>query len=382
MSYMSANRLAHLRATVEQHVESGLYYGAAVRLARHGETVLDIAIGHADADGTRPLVTDSVFSVFSMTKTFVNVLVLRAVELGRFALTTKVAELVPAFSGPPRERATIFHLLTHTAGLPSVWEASPGAYADRHDENVAAVCERVHGIVEPGARCDYAPMANHVLLAEALRVTDPAGRAVPAILEEDLFAPLGMTDTAMGIRPHMRERHVVPDMRGTVPIDSRHRGLPDVEDSLYRAEYNEAAWVGAASTTGDMHKVAEMLRGEGAIDGTRILSPRTVQVARRNWTGTMENELYATVARRAGWEVPPAYIGLGFNVRGARLVHHQFGTLTSPDTMGNYGAGSCVYWVDPELDMTFVGLTAGLLSQAPNIQRFQQLSDVAVSAAV
>src|ERR1700733_58836 len=101
MSYMSANRLAHLRATVEQHVESGLYYGAAIRLARHGETVLDIAIGHADADGTRPLVTHSVFSVFSMTKTFVNVLVLRAVELGRFALTTKVAELVPAFSGPP-----------------------------------------------------------------------------------------------------------------------------------------------------------------------------------------------------------------------------------------------------------------------------------------
>src|ERR1700733_14949135 len=118
---------------------------------------------------------------------------------------------------------------------------------------------------------------------------------------------------------------------------------------------------GPASTTGDMQKVAEMLRGEGAIAGTRVLSPRTVQVARRNWTGNMENELYATVARRAGWEVPPAYMGLGFNVRGARLVHHQFGTLTSPETMGNYGAGSCVYWVDPELDMTFVSLTAGLL---------------------
>ena len=50
--------------------------------------------------------------------------------------------------------------------------------------------------------------------------------------------------------------------------------------------------------------------------------------------------------------------------------------------MGNYGAGSCVYWVDPELDMTFVSLTAGLLAQAPTIERFQQLSDIAVSAAL
>jgi CubicO group peptidase (beta-lactamase class C family) len=379
---VDADRLAHLRDVIERDVESGLYYGAAIKVARHGETVLDVAIGHADAASAHPLATDSVFSVFSMTKTFFNILTLQAVELGQFALTTKVVDLIPAFTGPPRDRATIYHLLTHTTGMPSVWEANPGAYADRHDENVAAVCERVHGIVEPGTRCDYAPMANHVLLAEVLRVTDPKGRTVPRILDEDLLGPLGMTDTAMGIRPHMRERHVVPDMRGIIPIDSRHRDLPDVENSLYVAEHNEAPWVGAASTTGDMQKVAEMLRGEGVLGDVRILSPRTVRVARRNWTGDMENELYAAVARRAGWVVPPAYMGLGFNVRGTKLLHHQFGTLTSPETVGNYGAGSCVYWSDPELDLTFVGLTAGLLSQARNIERFQRLSDISASAAL
>jgi CubicO group peptidase (beta-lactamase class C family) len=88
------------------------------------------------------------------------------------------------------------------------------------------------------------------------------------------------------------------------------------------------------------------------------------------------------VALRAGYAPPPAYIGLGFNVRGTQIVRHQLGTLTSPETFGNYGAGSAVYWVEPELDVTFVALTAGLLSQARNIDRFQRLADIVVSAAL
>jgi len=90
--------------------------------------------------------------------------------------------------------------------------------------------------------------------------------------------------------------------------------------------------------------------------------------------------LYRAVALRAGWEAPPAYIGLGFSVRGEALVHHQFGTLTSAETFGNYGAGSSLFWVDPVLDLSFVCCTTGLLAQAPNIERFQRLSDMAVGA--
>src|SRR5690606_16227550 len=112
-----------------------------------------------------------------------------------------------------------------------------------------------------------------------------------------------------------------------------------------------------------------------------LLSPTTLRRARTVWTGDMPNELYKVVALRAGYEVPPAYLGLGFNVRGGAMVNTQLGTLTSPQTFGNYGAGSALYWVDPELDLVFVGLTAGLLTQAQNIARFQRLSDMAVAAA-
>ncbi len=100
----------------------------------------------------------------------------------------------------------------------------------------------------------------------------------------------------------------------------------------------------------------------------------------RVWTGDLPNEIYKAVALRSGWEAPPAYMGLGFNVRGTGIWHHQLGTLTSPETFGNYGAGSSLYWIDPELDVSFACLTAGVMTQAANIERFQKLSDLTVSA--
>lgn len=376
---VDAARLEALRDAVRADISSGLYFGASFTIARHGQVVLDLTEGYADADATRPIAPDSVFSIFSITKAFVNVLVLQWIELGRLALTTKMVDVIPEFAGAPRDRATIFHFLTHTTGMPGVWEPAPGLMLDVLDETVEHVVTLVHGVVEPGTRCDYSPMVNHTLLAAALVRTDPAGRDIATIMREELFDPLGMSDTAMGIKPWMRDRHVVPDMRGIIPIKSYSRTTPG-DYGLHSAESNEAAWAGAASTSADLFRFADMLRQEGRGPNASIISPTTVRLARRSWTGDMPNELYRVVALRAGYETPPAYMGLGFNVRGDRIVTTQLGTLTSPETFGNYGAGSALYWIDPELDVTFVGLTAGLLPQAQNIARFQRISDMVVGA--
>lgn len=376
---MDAGRLGLLRAAIEADVARGLYHGAVIRVGRGGRLDLEAAIGTAAGPGTQALATDSVFSIFSLTKAFTNVLVLRAVELGRLALTTRVAEVIPEFRGAPRDAATLLHLLTHAAGMPGVWTPKPDMFEDRLDELLQAVIDHVHGVVEPGSRCDYAPVVNHVLMGEMLRRTDPAGRPFRDIVREDLFEPLGMRDTSFGVRPDLKPRKVVPDVRGVIPIPVRGRDDPG-RYSLFEQAVNEAAHVGACSSVPDLWRFTEMLRQGGAIDGVRILSPRTLQLARRNWTGELPNELYRTVALRAGWQVPPAYIGLGFSVRGDALVHHQFGTLTSAETFGNYGAGSSMFWTDPALDLSFACCTTGLLAQAPNIERFQRLSDMAVGA--
>jgi CubicO group peptidase (beta-lactamase class C family) len=374
-------RLGHLRRVIAQDVAAGRYFGAVIAVARAGQPGLHAAIGHADEARTRPLRLDSVFSIFSVTKAITNVLALRSIELGRFALTTRISDLVPEFSGGLRNQIMVHHLLTHTSGLPIVFAIKPDMYIDRLDEVVAAVCANIHPVEPPGERVAYSPLANHVLLGEALRRTDPQHRPYRAIVQEDLLAPLKMSDTSVGLRADLRERHVVPEFRGNFAIT--HPGHSNLgPNGAFEEEHAEMPWVGVASTVADMVRFAEMLRRRGELDGTRILSPATMELATRNWTAEKPNELYKSLFEQRGWPPAPASLGLGFALRGTAMCHHLYGTLTSSGTFGNYGAGSALYWVDPAREMTFVFLSAGVMNSLDNVERFQRLSDIAVSAAL
>jgi CubicO group peptidase (beta-lactamase class C family) len=385
MSYgaarLDSERLAHLKATIEADIDANLYFGAVIAVARGGELGLSAAIGHGDEARTLPLANDSVFSLFSLTKALTNVLVFRAVELGQFALTTRVSEIIPEFKGDPRERVTFFHLLTHTSGLPPVWIPKPGMYIDRLDEIIEAICENVRSIAPPGEYVHYSPLVHHALMGEAVRRCDPRGRRYRELLQDEVLTPLGMKDTSIGVRKDLAERHVFPDFRGKPPQE--HLGRSGLgPQGAFREECAEMPWVGAVSTVPDLFRFAEMLRRRGTLDGRRIVSPAMLELATRNWTGDKPNELYKGIAINYGWEPYPAYLGLGFGLAGERVCPNLFGTLTSPRAFGNYGSGSTLSWVDPELDMTFVCLTAGVMQPAPNIERFQRLSDIAASAAL
>jgi CubicO group peptidase (beta-lactamase class C family) len=372
-------RLSHLKQVISEDVEARRYFGAVIQVARGGEFGLDAAIGHADGDRKRPLATNSVFSIFSVTKAITNVLVLRSIELGRMALTTRISDIVTEFTGGPRNQITIQHLLTHTSGLPIVFAIKPDMYVDRLDEMVAAVCANIRPSEPPGERVAYSPLANHVLLGEALRRIDPQRRSYRDIVQQDLFSPLGMKDSAVGMRADLRSRHVVPDFRGNFPIT--HPGHSNLgPNGAFEEEHAEMPWVGVASTVPDMFRFAEMLRRRGEFDAVRILAPATVELATRNWTGEKPNELYKSLYHQRGWPPAPAYMGLGFALRGSAHCHHLYGNFASPATFGNYGAGSALYWVDPERDVTFVCLTAGVMDSLDNIERFQRLSDIATSA--
>lgn len=381
MAAIWQERLDRLKAVIEEDVARGDYYGMVLKVGRGGEVVFEEAVGAADGEGKRPLKTDDVFSIFSVTKAFTNILVLKAIEEGRFQLTTKVKDMLPEFKGLPREEATYYHLLTHTAGMPGVWTPKPGMFLDRLQDLYDAVIENVHGLTRPGERCDYSPLVNHVLMGMTLVRHDPKGRDYQTLMHEDLFEPLGMTSTSMGLRPDLRDRHIKPDMRGMVPIKHLSRDM-EGDHALFESPHTESPHVGCASTAGDLWRFTEMLRRGGELDGVRILSPRTIQVARQVHTGDLPNELYRAAHLQAGWQVAPAYMGLGFNVRGTAFVNHQLGLMTSPETFGNYGAGSTLIWVDPGLDVSFAACSAGVMRNTDNITRFQRLGDLIVSAMV
>ena len=377
---MDSSRLEDLQAVVREDIAAGLYHGAVIKVARGGKVALDVTIGSADRQQSLALAGDSVFSIFSVTKAFTNILILRAIERGRLALTSRISDIIPEFSGYGREKIEVFHLLSHQAGFPIIFELKPGMYIDVLDEMVAAVIEVVKPSEPPGEHVAYAPLVNHVLLGEALRRIDPRRRSYRQIIQQDLLDPLKMADTSVGLRADLKRRHVVPDFRGNYPIG--HRGHSNLgPNGAFEEEHAEMPWVGIASTVPDMFRFAEMLRQGGTLDGARILSPATLELATRNWTGEKPNELYVERGRERGWAPAPAYIGLGFSLRGTAICHHMFGTLASARTFGNYGAGTTLFWIDPQRDLTFVCLSAGVMESNANIERFQKLSDIVISAA-
>jgi CubicO group peptidase (beta-lactamase class C family) len=377
---LAADRLRHLKAVMEDDIKRGLYYGGVILVARNGVVGLHAAIGFTNLKDKRPVNKKSVFSLFSTTKALTNVLVFRAIERGEFALTTKVSEVIPEFSGGQRQHITFYHLLTHSSGLPSVFTPRPGMYIDKLDEVIAAICANVQSVEEPGKLVTYAPMAAHALMGEAVRRADPRKRSYRRLVEDEILKPLKMKDTSIGVRKDLKSRHIVPTFLDRSPID--HLGHSNHgPNGAFEEENSEMPWVGCISTVSDLYRFAEMLRRGGELDGARILSPAILDLANRNWTGDKPNELYKKLVVARGWEPYPAYLGLGFQVRGDTICHGLLGTLNSPRTFGNYGAGSSLFWVDPERQLTFVCLTTGVMNGVDNIERFQRLSDIAVSAA-
>ena len=374
------DRLDHLKAVIEDDIARDRYNGAVLIVARGGEIAFQHAIGSHDQAQTRALTMDSVFSIFSVTKAVTNVLAFRAIERGQFALTSKICDIIPEFFTPARSPITIFDLLTHSSGLPPFFTPRADLNIDKFDDVLAAIYQVAHPISPPGVRVEYSPMANHALLGEAVRRTDPAKRSYRQIAQDEIFTPLKMTDSSIGRRADLAARHVIPDFRNMIYSHPSSSNLGP--NGAFEEEHAEMPWVGAVMSVPDLYRFAEMLRRGGELDGARILSPAIIELARRNWTGDKPNELYATVAHRANWRIFPAYMGLGFALRGTGMHHALYGTLASPETFGNYGAGSSLFWVDPVRDITFAFLSAGVMAGDTNIERFQRLSDIAISAAV
>lgn len=375
------DRLRYLITAMEDDIAQGKYYGGVVCLGRHGEIGLHEAVGHGYRDKQHPLQQDSVFSLFSLTKAFTNTLVFRAVERGELSFTTRISSIIPEFSGGRRESLTIYNMITHQTGIPSLFMLKPNMYIDHLDEVIAAICEVAHVTDIPGNKVNYSPMVAHALMGEMVHRVDPQQRSYRQLVHEEIFAPLGMKDSSIGVRKDLKERKIIPDFLAPIPMT--HLGHSDYgPNGAFEEEDAEMPWVGGISTAYDIYRFAEMLRRGGELDGARIVSPQILDQATRCRTGDKPNELYRDMAVMKGWDPYPAYIGLGFTLRGDAICHHQFGTMTSPRTHGNHGAGSTVFWVDPELDMSFACLTAGVMDEGDNTERFQRLSDIAVSAAV
>ena len=374
---LDPGRLERLTATISHDVEHEVYDGAVVVVARRGAVALHAAIGYAERATGRRARPDDVFCAFSITKTLTAATVLRRIEQGELALTTPVADVIPEFGVRGKQRITVAHLLTHTGGLAAVPPALAPELLGDLETFVAAVSQQALDAV-PGSEVNYSAISGHAVLAEMVRRLDGGRRRFRAIVADEVLTPLGMKETWLGLRPDLAPRRVPVVMRDRSPGLFEPEMLEGFNALL--TEESEFPAAGAISTAADLARWGEALRCGGTLDGTRVLAPATVRLATTNHTGLAPNRLWSYARELRGWEAFPAYLGLTFWLRGSGIFPMFFGTLASSATFGHAGAGTALFWVDPERELVFVCLTAGGLEETRNIERFQRLSDLAHAA--
>jgi CubicO group peptidase (beta-lactamase class C family) len=377
---LDPDRLLKLKRVIEEDTAKGLYDGAAFLVAREGTVVMHEAVGHSDRANGRKAKTDDIFFIMSITKQFTATRVLMAIEEGKFTLTTPIKDVIPEFSIKGKQNITVFHVLTHTSGLNTEIPFALPMDQLGNIEAVVAVLSNERVLFRPGTIVSYNPVTAHALVAAMVQRSDEKQRPFREILAQDLFAPLGMQDTALGLPERLKKRSVPVVVRDTT------LGLFDpvlLEAMNYiAAEDTELPSGGAVSTAHDVFLFAEMLRQGGKLNGKRLLSPETIELATTNQTGELPNHLMDYMREMYGWPEIPAHLGLTFFVRGSGLYPMQLGLSTSPRTFGGFGAGSTVFWVDPERALTYVFLSAGLMEDGHSIMRHQRLSDMVVAAVV
>ncbi|MCF4166458.1 beta-lactamase family protein [Zavarzinia compransoris] len=365
------DRLARLPAAILADVEAARIDGAEVLVARGGRIVLHQAIGYAHRESERRMDIGDVFMSMSVSKQFTNMAVLQCVERGDLAIDTPVAAVIPEFAEHGKSGITIGHLITHTSGLPPVIVGDKSLNA-ADIGSVTAALSRATPLCPPGERFMYSPVLAHGLLAEIVRRLDRHDRRFARILADDVFEPLGMTDTVLGIPAEVRPRYVPVVVRDRTPglfppgvLESSDRLKPD----------SEMPGGGCVTTASDVFRFAECWRQKGRGPGGSLLAPALVRFALEDRTGKLPNSLYAHAVER-GWGDVPSHMSYGFWLRGTGVHPAPFGHLASPGTFGGLGAGSHAFWVDPVSDVTFVLLSAGLLEDSASIERFRRLSDL------
>ncbi len=372
---MCSQRLARIEAFLqERYIAPGKLPCAQVLVARDGQTVYRSSIGTARADGT-PLADNAIFRIASMTKPITSIAFMQLVEEGAVALDDPVERVIPEFAGlgvynggggavpfmpaTPCAPMRMVDLLTHMSGL---------TYGFQNRTNVDAALRKAltdggrdipgfdHFIAElakiplefaPGTAWNYS-LSTDVLGAVVSRLR---GKPLGQVFADHIFAPLGMQETGFHIPES--ERHRLVDGWMYDPGKPPRLVEKAAECKLTSPAAFESGGGGLISTLEDYNRFARMLAGGGALEGARIISPKTLQLMTRNYLPgnadltQMSRSLFSE-ATNAG-----TGFGLGFGV----MLDPARALL--PGSAGEYfwgGIWSTAFFVDPveKLHMVFM----------------------------
>jgi len=299
--------LKNIDTAVADAIKAAEIPGAVVLVARHERIAYCRAFGNR---AVRPIpeamTTDTIFDVASLTKVLATApSIMLLVENGAVRLDDKVKRYLPDFTGGGKDTITVRHLLTHYSGLPADFDLSKEWFG-----YAAALQElwKIKTDTEPGKEFKYSDL-NYIALGEIIRSV--SGSSLDAFAREHIFVPLDMTDTGFLPSQKLQPRIAPTESRGNALRYLKGQASKASMDQILRGEVHDpttwrmegvAGHAGLFSSARDIALFAQMLLNRGALHGTRILSPMTVQAMTRPQSPPDSMEI-----RGFGWDLESSY---------------------------------------------------------------------------
>ena len=386
-SGMSSRRLGLIDDHIERnYIDTGKFTGSLVGIYRKGRLVHDSTMGLMDRERKKPVEWDTVFRIFSMTKPVTSVALMMLFEKGLIQLDDPVYRYIPSFrklevyvSGvdgsfetrPPDRSLTIKDLLSHQSGFTYDFlkeNEIDAAYSSRGigsatQKDLASLIDSLSDLpllFSPGDRWNYSvstDVCGH--LVELI-----SGQSLDTFFYENIFEPLGMSDTGFYVP-------AVDIPRFSANYLYNLNGLPKLLDDPLKSRFIKrpsflSGGGGLVSTAEDYLSFCRMILGGGELNGNRILSRKTIDLMSANHL-TAGVDLAEVASGR--WS-ETSYQGMGFGL-GFSVVKDPSMTLV-PGSVGELawgGMANTAFWIDPLEDMAVVFMTQLVPSGIYNIRR-------------
>ena len=345
--------------------------GAVTAVARGGSVAHLQASGMADIARGRPMVEDTIFRIYSMTKAVGSVAALMLCEAGKLDLDDPAADYLPALgrmrvapdpaSGlrapvPARRAMTVRDLLRHTAGLPGnvavndrFRETGLPPLSECTLEEMCDNLDRVALLYQPGSRWYYSFAADVV----GRLVEVASGQGFDEFLQQRIFAPLGMVDTGFFCPPDKADRLAEmygPDPGGgLMPVDAPQGGTVTAFSFRQRPRFLSCGG-GLVSTAPDYLRFCLMLAGGGTLGGVRLLQPATVAQMTRNQLP----DALIPIRKQPQERYDGLGFGLGFSVR---VQPSGFVPGAEVGEYGWIGGASTEFTISPRSELVIITLT-------------------------
>ncbi len=323
--------------------------GAAFAVSRGGVSIVDLWGGVADPARGLRWQADTLAPVFSQTKAWVAVCLLRLVDLGRLALDAPVAAYWPEFGQAGKQDVLVSELVSHCGRLPAL--AEPATLADLRDPGrMAERLARQPLERDPRARFLYHGLTYGWLCGELVRRID--GRDVGRFLREEICAPFGL-ELWIGLPPELHER-VARCAMPTTGLRASAPSAASADDLLRRYWANpviyppgEVVWndrllreaqipaINGIAAPRSVARLFDLLANEGGA----LLSPAALAC------GTSE-----LAAGRDPFTDVPDRFGVGFQLQCETRLFGPVGRA-----FGHTGIGGSVHgaWLDQGLGFSF-----------------------------